>query len=297
MFPATPSVLALVLLHAPAEAPPPAANCEEVQRIELSLMSTATFEVCVSPGLLTGFRFDAPVTMDLQDDVRFEDVMRSRSGVGLVPPKDLAPGERLRFTAHLGGGESPQTITFTLVVHRGRATHQVEVYHDQRTRESYQQQMEQEHAENQHLRQENQRLQAQLVLMGGLRSLFLAGELGDTGVLAQQLRNLPAVQPSDDALYYSRVVTYHSKNSVAVEVELLNSGSTPWSVAGASLVSPTGERLAGVRIGQVGPIPPGGTQRVFIEADAADGIPLGEVTLRLWGEDGRAITIPKVTFP
>lgn len=297
MLPASPSVLVLVLLHASAESPPPAADCEDVERIELSLKSTTGFEVCVSPGLMTGFRFDAPVTVDLQDDVRFEEVMRGRSGVSFVPPKDLAPGERIRLTAHIEGGESSQSITFGLVAHRGRATRQVEVYRDKRTRESYQEEIEQEHAKNQQLREENQRLQVQLALAGGLRSLFLSGALGHTGIPAQQLHPPLGVQHSDDALSMSRCVTYRSNNSVAVEVWLKNSGAEPWIAEGASLVSTTGERLEGVRIGQVGPIPPQEIQRVFVEADAASGVPRGEVTLRLWSADARSISIPKVTFP
>ena len=54
----------------------------------------------------------------------------------------------------------------------------------------------------------------------------------------------------------SRGVSYRSMNSVAVEVRLINSGTEPWSAEGASLVSTTGKRLEGVRVGQVGPIPP-----------------------------------------
>ena len=129
----------LVLLQAPAalESPPPDIRCEQVKRLELSLVSTGHFEVCVSPGLMTGFRFDAPVTVDLQEDVRFEEVMSGRSSIGFVPPKDMAPGERIRLTAHIAGGGAPQSVTFALVAHRGRATHQVEVYRDQRTRESF----------------------------------------------------------------------------------------------------------------------------------------------------------------
>jgi uncharacterized protein (TIGR02268 family) len=253
--------------------------------------------VCVSPGLMTGFRFDAPASVDLQDDVRFEEVMRGRSGVSFVPPKDLAPGERLRLTAHLGGGQSSQSITFALVAHRGRATRQVEVYRDKRTRESYQEEIEQEHAKNQQLREAIQRLQAQLALAGGLRSLLRSGALGDKGIPAQQLYEPMSAQHSEDALWISRGVSYRSTNSVALEVGLLNSGAEPWSVAGASLVSTTGERLEGMRIGQAGPIPPQKTGRVFVEADAATGVPSGEVTLRLWSEDGRSITLPKVTFP
>ncbi|AKJ04173.1 Hypothetical protein AA314_05799 [Archangium gephyra] len=266
-----------------------------MQRIELSRVSTASFEVCVSPGLMTGFRFDAPVIVDVQDDVRFEEVVRARQLLTLVPPPDMTPGERIRLTVRFEEGSTRQSATFVLVGHRGRAARQVEVYHDKRTRESYQQEIEQERAKNQQLREENEALHAQLAQSGGLRGLFLSEALGNTGIPAQEL-NTVAMQHSDHALSMSRVVIYRSNNSVAVEVLLLNAGTTPWIAAGASLVSTTGERLE-VRIGQVGPIPPQEARRVFVEADAASGVPRGEVTLRLWGADGREITLPQVTFP
>ncbi|HEX5753734.1 MAG TPA: DUF2381 family protein [Archangium sp.] len=292
MLPASVLVF-LALLQAPAalESPPRAIRCEEVKRLELSLVSTRHFEVCVSPGLMTGFRFDTPVTVDLQEDVRFEEVMSGRSSIGLVPPKDMAPGERIRLTAHLAGGESPQSVTFTLVAHRGRATHQVEVYRDKRTRESLLQEIEQERAKNQDLR-------AQLSQSSGLRGLFLAGALNHTGVPAQQFSaKMVREQRSDDGLWVLRGVTYRSDNSVGVKVDLMNTGAESWQAAGASLVGPTGETLEGVRIGLAEPISPQQMQPVFIEADAASGIPHGEVTLRLWGVDGRTTTLFKVTFP
>ena len=126
---------------------------------------------------------------------------------------------------------------------------------------------------------------------------MLSGVLKDTGIAAQQFQPQINEQRSDDELLVSRGVTYRAKNSVAVEVRLRNTGAESWQAAGATLVGPTGETLQGVRIGLAEPIPPQQTRQVFIEADAADGIPHGEVTLRLWGADGRAITLLKVTFP
>ncbi|HYO66048.1 MAG TPA: DUF2381 family protein [Archangium sp.] len=299
MLPASPSILVLVLLHAPAEpgpAPPPVPPCADVQRIELSRVSTTSFEVCVSPGLMTGFRFDAPVIVDVQDDVRFEGLMRTRQLLTLVPPPDMTPGERIRLTVRFEEDSARQSATFVLVGHRGSAVRQVEVYHDERTRESHQQETEQERAKNHQLRAENAALQARLAQSSGLRGLLFSGALGDTGIPAQQLFQTIAEQRSDHALMITRAVSYGSKNSVAVEVLLLNSGTVPWSAIGASLVSATGERLE-VRIGQAGPIPPQESRRVFIEADTASGVPHGDLTLRLWGTDGREIILPKVTFP
>jgi uncharacterized protein (TIGR02268 family) len=244
---------------------------------------------------MTGFRFDAPVIVDVQDDVRFEGLVRARQLLTLVPPPDMTPGERIRLTVRFEEGSARQSATFVLVGHRGRAARQVEVFHDERTRESYQQEIEQERAKNQQLREENEALQAQLAQCGGLCGLFLSGALRDTGISRRELKDAVA-QNTDHALAVRRGVSYSSNNSVAVQVLLFNSGTTPWSAIGASLVSSTGERLE-VRIGQVGPIPPQEARRVFIEADAVDGVVRGEVTLRLWGTDGREISLPQVTFP
>ncbi|HEX5750763.1 MAG TPA: DUF2381 family protein [Archangium sp.] len=297
MLPASSSVLVLVLLQAPTEPVPPAIDCTGVQRHDLSLAPAAGVEVCVSPGLSTSFRFDAPAEVDVQDDVRFEQLLRARQLLTLVPPPDMTPGERIRLTVRFEEGPARQSATFVLVGHRGRAAQQVEVYHDRRTRESYIQEIEQERAKSQQLSEEVQRLRALLEQSSGLMGLLRSSTLGKEGIPAQQSSTLLGEQHSDDALLLTRVVTYRSNNSVAVELWLKNSGVEPWSVAGASLVNTAGERLEGVRVGQVGPIPPGETLRVFVEADAASGIPRGEVTLRLWSEDGRVITLPQVTFP
>ena len=70
MLPTPPSALwALVLLQG-SEAPR-SGPCEEIQRIELSAPPAASQEVCVSPGLMTGFTFDVPAVVELQDEVRF----------------------------------------------------------------------------------------------------------------------------------------------------------------------------------------------------------------------------------
>ncbi|WPB82221.1 DUF2381 family protein [Archangium violaceum] len=297
MLPASASVLVLVLLQAPAEPVPPATDCTDMQRHDLSRAPAADVEVCVSPGLSTNFHFDAPVAVDVQDDVRFEELLRARQLLTLMPPPDMTPGERIRLTVRFEEGPARQRATFLLVGHRGRATRQVEVYHDRRTRESFLQEIDQERAKSQQLREQVQQLRALLNQSSGLMGILRSSVLGEKGILARESIRLLDEQHSDDALFLNRVVTYRSNNSVALEVWLKNSGVEPWSVAGASLVNTTGERLEGVRFGQVGPIPPGETMRVFVEADAASGVPRGEVTLRLWSEDGRSITLPKVTFP
>lgn len=70
MFSTTPAlILALMLLQgSPAMGSSSVTACEDLRRVELSLSPEAMREVCISPGLMTGFRFDVPVVVELQDD-------------------------------------------------------------------------------------------------------------------------------------------------------------------------------------------------------------------------------------
>ncbi|WNG59784.1 DUF2381 family protein [Archangium gephyra] len=303
MLSASPSILAMVLFQAPVavESPPTTADCENVQRVDLSLMSTATFEVCVSPGLMTGLRFDTPVTVELQDDVRFEAVARSRQLLSLVPPPDMAPGERIRLTVRFEEGMTRQSATFVLVGHRGQATHQVEVYRDKRTGESYQQEIEQEHVKNQQLREENQQLRgelehlrAQLNQSAGLTGLHVSGVLDPTGIHTRELqRELPVA----GGVAMWKGSSYRSNDSVAVELWLLNSSAEPWTAVGAFLVTTEGEKVEKVRLYQPEAIPPNETRKIFVEFPAGRGDLQGQVTLNLWEAGPRTISIPKVMFP
>ncbi|REG27294.1 uncharacterized protein (TIGR02268 family) [Archangium gephyra] len=303
MLPTPPSILVLVLLQAPvaAESPPPVADCEDVQRIELSFVSTAAIEVCVSPGLMTGLRFDAPVTVDLQDDVRFEEVVRARQLLTLVPPPDMMPGDRIRLTVRFEDAVPQQRATLVLVGHRGQATHQVEVYRDKRTRESYQQEIEQEHARNQQLREENQRLSGELEHLRarlnqsvGLLGLYINGVLGLSGIQSTLLSEGP---PVVGGLSMSRGTSYRANDSVAVELWLLNSSAEPWTAEGASLVTAKGEKLERIRIYQPEAIPPNEMRRVFIEVPATRKELQGQVTLNLWEAGPRTLSIPELMFP
>jgi uncharacterized protein (TIGR02268 family) len=304
MIPASPSLLLLVLLQGPAavESPPAAADCGNVQRVELSQVPTATLEVCVSPGLITGWRFDAPVTVELQDEVRFEEVVRARQLLTLVPPADMMPGERLRLTVRFEEGVARQNATFVLVGRRGQATHQVEVYRDKRTRESLQQEIEQEHAKNQRLREENQQLREALQQLRslldqsvGLMGLHLSGVLRPAGIQVRELR--PQKESTAGGFSMTKGTSYRATESVALEVWLLNSSAEPWTAVGAFLVTAQGEKMEGAKLYQPEAIPPNEARRVFIEFPAAPGEPRGPVTLNLWGAGPRSISIPSVMFP
>jgi uncharacterized protein (TIGR02268 family) len=298
--PLPPSLLLLVLLQGSplVTSPPPLDVCKDNQRVELSRTPAVVVpDVCVSPGIMTGFIFDAPAVVDIQDEARFAEVLRGRSGISFVPPPNMAPGERLRLSVHWGEGPSQQSITFFLVAHSGRATHQVEVYRDRRSRESILQEVAQERAKNEQLLQENQRLRARLERAGRLQGLYAGRALGEDGVKATLLGSLLMGQPLEGALRATRGISYRSEKTVAVAIWVMNASTDSWLVAGASIVTSTGEKLEGVTLGQAEVIAPGQTWCVFVEAGAGPGVPRGDVTVHLWDESGRTISIPNVTFP
>jgi uncharacterized protein (TIGR02268 family) len=298
--PSSPSLLVLVLLQgAPGAKPSSVIACEDNPRIELSQEPAAVVrEICVSPGIMTGFLFDGPFSVELQDEVRFVEVLRGRSGISLVPPRDMVPGERLRLTARLGEGESQRSVTFMLVAQPGQATRQVEVYRDRRTRESYEQEIEQERAKNQKLREENQQLRTRLLGSGDLRGLFLAGALESWGVKVREFPQREETgQQSSHALSFILGYSYKSVRSVAVGVVIRNLGTEPWIPKGASLKTRTGEMVDGLKLGPADAIAPQQEGRVVVERDAAAGDLRGEFTLLLWDAGERTISIPHVSFP
>lgn len=304
MLPATPlSLLVLALLQgSPLPQPSAAAECQEVQRIELSLAPGASHEICVSQGLLTAFVFESPIVVDLQDEPRFAEVTRGRISIGLIPPGDMAPGERLRLTVGFADGSSSDTITFMLVAHAGQATRQVEVYRDKRTRESLLQEVTQERAKNARLQEHLEQLQHQFELLradcddpGGLRRLIVSKTMRGGGILAQAFNE--KLKNSEDALMVERGTSYHAASLVAVEMVLRNSSSEPWIAEEASLVDAKGKEWRAVRLWQAAPILPRESRQVVVEVETSLGEPRGDVTVVLRGSGARGISIPGVTIP
>jgi uncharacterized protein (TIGR02268 family) len=304
MSPLPATLLTVVLLQqAPSLGKRPTAPCEEIQRIELSRGPAMTREVCIARGLLTGFVFDLPVFVELQDEVRFAEVTRGRGGISFLPPRDLASGERLRLTAHLTEGTSQQSVTFTLVARQGQATHQVEVYRDQRTRESYLEEVDQEQAKSQRLGEENEGLQNLLAQMRaplgpstGLLGLHRSGAMDKGGVRAAPCYPVNRAQP-ERGLGESGGDCYRSKTSAALEVWINNTSTEPWTAAGASLTTARGETLDGLKLWQANAIAPQTRGKVFVEVSVSDKTTLGELTLSLWELGPRAITIPHLSMP
>jgi len=295
--PPTPtSLLVLALLQgSPAPRPPSGAACEDLQRVELALApATTAREICVSPGLVTSFVFDVRADVELQDEVRFLEVTRGRSTISFLPPRDMMPGERLRLMARLGtGGPQEELVPFTLVARSGQATHQVEVYRDQRSRESYQQEVTQERAKVQQLREQLEKLQNRLDQSGGLRELILTKALTYNGIQGQRLGPKPSGPL--EGLSFQRGSSYRTNMSVAVEAWLVNPRSESWTVVDASLVDATGRELKPVKLSHERTTE--AEELVVVEFDATMQAVQGEYTLLLRDDAGHVLHIPQVTFP
>lgn len=297
-----PSLLLLlgVLQSAPLVQPTPAI-CPDVQRLELSLEHGATPGVCVSPGLLTGFVFDSRVVVDVEAEIRFAAVTRGNTSVSLMPPEDALEGERFRLTAHFPDGV---TVTTVLVVHRGRATRQVEVYRDKRTRESFLHEVAQEQARNQQLQEENESLRRQLEQLRAecgdpreVRRLLASRVMGEAGIPAKRLTPW-VINHTQGALTVNHGASFRLVRRVAIAVWLKNGSTEPWSASKATLEDARGTELTGVTHWlEGGSIPPGDSRLLVVEADTESGAPRGELTLVLREDGPRSITIPGVALP
>ncbi|WNG37903.1 DUF2381 family protein [Archangium violaceum] len=301
MLPPSPtSILLLMLLQgAPVEQSPNIGACENLKRIELALAPAGPArEICVSPGLMTNIVFDEPTDVELQDEVRFLEVTRGRNIISMLPPQDMVPGERLRLTARLGDGPAQQRATFTLVAQSGRATHQVEVYRDYRSRESFLHEVAQEQAKNRELRAEIRLMWARLAQSGGMRSLIAEKKMDKQGVEVRSLSRENSLIPSkSEALSLLVAYSYRAEGAIAAQVLLLNLSSEPWAVVDASLVDADGRVVQGLKFRQDTPIAPMRDGPVIVEADSSRTDARGELSLTLWGDSARSITFHRLTFP
>lgn len=293
-------VLLGILQTAPLVQPTPAV-CPDVQRLELSLEHGTAPEVCISPGLLTGFVFDSRVVVDVEAEIRFAGVTRGNTSVTLMPPEDAMEGERFRLTAYFPDGVK---VTTVLLVHRGMATRQVEVYRDKRTRESFLHEVAQEQARNQRLQEENESLRRQLEQLRAecgdpreLRRLLASRVMGEAGIPAQQLS--PRIfRHREGAFTLAHGASFRLVGRVAIAVWLKNGSTEPWSTSKATLEDARGTELTGITLWlEGGSIPPGESRLLVVEADTKDGAPQGELTLVLREDGPRSITIPGVALP
>ena len=244
------ALLMEMALHQAPRAPgrPPVAACPVTDHIELARTpSLMVREVCISPGILTGFLFDVATNIELQDETRFLNLSQSRDAISFMPPANMVVGERLRLTARLGEKQTQREVSFVLVVHAHQATHQVQVYHDPRPRESFLLEIERQQALIQQLEGNNERLQRQVeqahVLTSGslgLSGAYLVGVLEATGIRTRGLDT----RDSSGTVYSTTATSYRSWRHVAVNVKLENQDDVPWMAVGASLIEANGRRMS-----------------------------------------------------
>jgi uncharacterized protein (TIGR02268 family) len=280
----------LLLTATPA---PPA--CQQHQRIELSQpLSSEAREICIRPGMLTGVLFDVPVTVDLQDEVRFAEVLHGARGISFVPPPDLTPGERLRLTVRFTQEPSPSSTTFLLVSHPGHVTHQVDVVHDDRSRDTLLRELEEERARNQRLLEHNLALRTRLERPIRLSQLVEGDLLGLRGVEAHSLVDAFSWR-LDGPVSVLSGRSYRSQEQLAVVVLLRNNRDTPWTLSRVSWTNSRGTPLENVDFVAPGPIEPRGTQRLILEASLAWEARMGRLSLE--DEEGQGITLHPLPEP
>ncbi|WP_434389459.1 DUF2381 family protein [Melittangium boletus] len=160
----SPSTLPLLLVYSvlSSTTPPGTRACEEVQRVELPRQPTGVLEVCVRPQSLTEFTFDAPVVVHVQDENRFEQVTRGPTSLQVLPPRDLAPGERIRLSVTFPDRQEQATFFLDLMGMAGPSTRHVKISRSPRLPDVNTDALAAERIESQRLQAELARLEREL---------------------------------------------------------------------------------------------------------------------------------------
>ena len=293
-------LLALAILAGPALAAP----CSTVRHIEIPAVPAGDVQpVCVSPGQATVFSFDAdlaPEPLVVDEREGFTKVELGVSTLKLVPSGRVPLGRPLRLMVRFADNAAPSSASLVLVAHAEEATSLVEVHRRQRTPESCMQELRAKEEEARQLREEVARLRADATAPGGLRGLWASGAIENGGVAFVDLSGTVPASPTNP-LEVGAVRVYRSEQRVALAVELTNpEGAATWTAEGATLTreGSRGVSLKVLPVWQKGPLAPGGTQLVVVEAEAPAKDTSGTFTLKLWGEGGtRTVTVSGVTFP
>jgi uncharacterized protein (TIGR02268 family) len=267
--------------------------------------------VCISPGLPTAFRFDAPLppgtTVVVEERKRFGDVSLGDNSITVLPLEDVQPGGRFKATLHFADGAAPSSVSFELVVHPVWAPRKVEVFRHRRTVEDYQQETREEREKAQRLGQELEHFQREQG-PGGLAGLFAAGVLlpNATGVLAKNLSEgftLHALNaPRMYGVHSYRAETPRAEGKqrvmrVAVTMRAMNMGTQPWRIHEAALVV-KGQETRKVKVWPLAPILPNQEVLLVVETELLEEEARGPFALKLWDASGsRLVTVGNVTFP
>ena len=301
MLLASPAGLLALLLFSQA---PTQDECAAASpRVELAAESTAKAPVvCVTPGLSLSFSFDSllrPGSVRLGEADWFEDTATGRQTLTLRPREKLEAGKRSEVEVCFADGVAPACATFVLVTHPGLGLQEVKVSRQKRPVDAYQQAEREARAEAERCREEVRQLRAEREMPEGLRGAIASGLVGKEGIASRQLTKI-VPRKEGNALTRDSVRTYRATGRVAVDVWLLNPGTSPRVAEGAVLRGATGEVLKPLPHWQPAPIAPGSKLpgRVVVEVLATDKQARGTYTLTLWdAEHQRTVVVGEVTFP
>ena len=300
-------VLLTTPLEASAQAPLPTCASGTRQVELLAGTSNVTPEVCIRPGRSTSFFFNAKLArVELPEPERFR-VIKDEEGFTLMATRALPAGERVPVTVSFQDG-APASATFELVVHPSEVEHEVLVTRQERTAASYREGEQRALEEARQCRWENARLQVECTAQVGLATLLSLKLMGKKGVPSKDIEK-SLFERSGNTLTSAKARSYRSDTGhtedgrtrvrLAVEQDLYNNGSTPWTLAGAVLVGPRGEEWEALAVWPREPIPPGRKRRVVVEVEATEAEARGTFTLKIWSQEdsGRVEFFDGVTFP
>ncbi len=301
-------LLVLALLTSPPEGRLSALEeCEAASpSVALTAESASTSPVvCVSRKLTTTLLFDTKLaTVEVKERERFRRVVPGEDALLLQPPDTLQPGEVLPVSVCFADGAAPACVTFRLVAHPALGMQQVEVSRQPSSLAHYQERAERAEARVQHLETQAQQCLAGHDAPDGIRGALVSGLLGKNGIAARNLIQFFR-EDAGNALTPGEAHTYRANGRVAVEVQLLNLGTTPWQPVGAVLRGLKGEVLKPLPLWPSAPILPEGqgavrktVSSVVVEVLASESEARGSYTLTLWDETRRrTVTLSNVTFP
>ncbi|MFE8604014.1 DUF2381 family protein [Archangium violaceum] len=303
------ALVRVVLLAAPLDASALSACEAGTRHLELTEDTPGQeLAVCIHPGLSTSFLFDAKLgRVELSGRERFR-VMEDELGFVLVPTQAVTEGERVPVAVFFQDGAAPVSTRFILVVHPSEAARQVEVTRQPRTFASYREGEQQARAEARQCWADKARLEARCGEQVGLLGLIAQGLLRKGGISGKDILRSLTSRPGN-TLTSLQAISYRSATArmeggrevvrLAVELELKNNGSTPWTPAGAVLVGPNGVEWKALGVWSLGPIAPGESRRVGVEVETNEEAARGVFTLKLWGREasGGSEFFDGVTFP
>ena len=264
------ALLRLVLLTAPVGASAPSAppDCETGTRhLELTQETPGeALAVCIHPGLPTSFLFDVKLArVELPGRGRFR-VIQDETGLALVPTGAFARGERVPVSVTFQEGTDPAGARFFLVVHPSEAARMVNVTRQPRSLTSYREGEQQARADAWQCRAEKAHLEARCSGQVGMLGLLAQGLLGEGGIVSKDLFLSVTSRPGN-TLHSIKARSYRSDTTrlegghkmvrLAVEQQLQNNGSTPWTPAGAVLLGSKGVELKTLGVGPLEPTAPG----------------------------------------